>query len=91
MSGTQQQAGGRADTLRQRRRARGPVAEKDAPLRLLPGKTRPMSPQQEQRLIRSLAQLLVEWIEAHPEGLPEGLRARPRSDLDGCSRAKEQP
>jgi hypothetical protein len=50
-----------------------------------------MSPQQEQRLIHSLAQLLVEWIEAHPEGLPEGLRARPRSDLDGCSRAKEQP
>lgn len=74
MSGPQQQA----------------QAGSDAPLRLLPGRTRPMSGEQEQRLVCSLAELLVDWIEAHPGGLPEGLRSAHRSDLDGCSRAKEQ-
>jgi hypothetical protein len=91
MSGTQQQAGGRADTLRQRRRARGPAAEKDAPLRLLPGKTRPMTGEEEQQLVEALAELLVEWVEARPERLPAGLRTGRGCDLDGCSRAKEQP
>jgi hypothetical protein len=63
----------------------------DAPLRLLPGRTRPMSCEQEQQLVGSLAELLVDWIEAHPGGLPEGLRSSRRSDLDGCSRPEEQP
>jgi hypothetical protein len=49
-----------------------------------------MSREQEQRLVVSLGELIVELIEAYPHGL-EGLRTRPRSDLDGCSRAKEQP
>jgi hypothetical protein len=62
----------------------------DAPLRLLPARTRPMSREQEQRLVVSLGELIVELIEADP-GRLEGLRTQPRSDLDGCSRAKEQP
>jgi hypothetical protein len=49
-----------------------------------------MSGEQEQRLVVSLGELIVELIEADPGGLG-GLRTRPRSDLDGCSRAKEQP
>jgi hypothetical protein len=49
-----------------------------------------MSREQEQRLVVSLGELIVELIEANERGL-EGLRTRPRSDLDGCSRAKEQP
>jgi hypothetical protein len=49
-----------------------------------------MSREQEQRLAVSLGELIVELIEADPSGL-EGLRTRPRSDLDGCSRVKEQP
>jgi hypothetical protein len=62
----------------------------DTPLRLLPARTRPMSSEQEQRLVVSLGELIVELIEGDPGGL-DGLRTRPRSDLDGCSRAKEQP
>jgi hypothetical protein len=62
----------------------------DTPLRLLPARTRPMSSEQEQRLVVSLGELIVELIEADPGGL-DGLRTRLRSDLDGCSRAKEQP
>jgi len=49
-----------------------------------------MSSEQEQRLVVSLGELIVELIEADPGGL-DGLRTRSRSDLDGCSRAKEQP
>jgi hypothetical protein len=49
-----------------------------------------MSGEQEQRLVVSLGELIVELIEADPGGL-DGLRTRLRSDLDGCSRAKEQP
>jgi bifunctional ADP-heptose synthase (sugar kinase/adenylyltransferase) len=63
----------------------------DALLRLLTGRTRPMSSEQERQLVSSLAELLVDWIETHPGGLPEGLRSSLRSDLDGCSRPKEQP
>lgn len=74
---------------RRRHRARRDTGA-DAPLRLLPARTRPMSSEQEQRLIVSLGELIVELIEADGHGL-EGLRTRPRSDLDGCSRAKEQP
>jgi hypothetical protein len=74
---------------RRGRRARRDTGT-DAPLRLLPARTRPMSSEQEQRLVVSLGELIVELIEADPGGL-DGLRTRPRSDLDGCSRAKEQP
>jgi hypothetical protein len=49
-----------------------------------------MSREQERRLVVSLGELIVELIEADPGAL-EGLRAGRRSDLDGCSRAKEQP
>jgi hypothetical protein len=73
-----------------RRRPRPAVADRDAPLRLLPARTRPMSREQEQRLVVSLGELIVELIEADPGGL-EGLRAGRGCDLDGCSRAKEQP
>jgi hypothetical protein len=75
---------------RRRRRPRPAVADRDAPLRLLPARTRPMSREQEQRLVVSLGELIVELIEADPGGL-EGLRAGRGCDLDGCSRAKEQP
>jgi hypothetical protein len=74
---------------RRGRRARRDTGA-DATLRLLPARTRPMSSEQEQRLVVSLGELIVELIEADERGL-EGLRTRPRSDLDGCSRAKEQP
>jgi hypothetical protein len=74
---------------RRGRRARRDAGS-DAPLRLLPARTRPMSSEQERRLVVSLGELIVELIEADGRGL-EGLRTRPRSDLDGCSRAKEQP
>jgi hypothetical protein len=74
-----------------RRHARPrPETDRETPLRLLPARTRPMSREQEQRLVVSLGELIVELIEADPRGLG-GLRTRPRSDLDGCSRAKEQP
>jgi hypothetical protein len=62
-----------------------------APIRLLLGRTLPMSREQEQGLVRVLAELLVEWIEARPERLPSSLRTGRGCDLDGCSRVKEQP
>jgi hypothetical protein len=74
---------------RRGRRARRDTGA-DAPLRLLPARKQPMSREQEQRLVVSLGELIVELIEAAPGEL-DGLRTRPRSDLDGCSRAKEQP
>jgi hypothetical protein len=74
---------------RRGRRARRDTGA-DAPLRLMPARTRPMSSEQEQRLVVSLGELIVELIEADPGGL-EGLRASRGCDLDGCSRAKEQP
>ncbi len=100
MSGTQRQpqpAIPNAPTRRRaarsangRRRPRPAVADRDAPLRLLPARTRLMSREQEQRLVVSLGELIVELIEDDPGGL-EGLRAGRGCDLDGCSRAKEQP
>lgn len=74
---------------RRGRRARRDTGA-DEPIRLLPARSRPMGREQEQRLVVSLGELIVELIEADPGGL-DGLRTRPRSDLDGCSRAKEQP
>ncbi len=52
-----------------------------APIRLLPGRTLPMSREQEQGLVRALAELLVEWIEARPERLPSRLRTGRGCDL----------
>jgi hypothetical protein len=74
-----------------RRRRPGPEKGAQAPLTLLPGRTRPMSSEEERQLIEALAELLVEWVEARPERLPKGLRTGRGCDLDGCSRAKEQP
>lgn len=76
--------------IRRRRRIARRDTGTDAPLRLLLARTRPMSREQQQRLVVSLGELIVELIEADPHGL-EGLRTRLRSDLDGCPRAKEQP
>jgi hypothetical protein len=100
MSGPQRQfqaaskdAHGRRRPTRSTRKGRGAPrrdADRDAPLRLLPARMRPMSREQEQQLVVSLGELIVELIEADPSGL-EGLRTGRRSDLDGCSRAKEQP
>jgi hypothetical protein len=100
MSGPQRQpqtastdAHGRSRATRSTRKGRGAPrrdVDREAPLRLLPARTRPMSREQEERLVVSLGELIVELIEADPGGL-EGLRAGRRSDLDGCSRAKEQP
>jgi hypothetical protein len=50
-----------------------------------------MTGEEERQLVEALAELLVEWVEARPERLPAGLRTGRGSDLDGCSRAKEQP
>jgi hypothetical protein len=87
MSGTQRQAQpaipnapGRKRATGRRRRPHPTVADRDAPLRLLPARTRPMSREQEQRLVVSLGELIVELIEADPGGL-EGLRAGRGCDL----------
>jgi hypothetical protein len=75
-----------------RRRQRRPRRDTgaDVPLRLLLARLRPMSRAQEQRLIVSLGELIVEVIEADPGGL-DGLRTRPRSGSRWMPRAKEQP
>jgi len=101
MSGTQRQthdasrdAHGRSSATqgvrKQARRTRRDTGA-DVPLRLLPGETRPMTCEEERQLVEALAELLVEWVEARPERLPAGLRTGRGCDLDGCSRAKEQP
>jgi hypothetical protein len=74
--------------IHRRHRSARPDTGADVPLRLLPARTRPMSREQEQRLVVSLGELIVELIEADPSGLEE-LRAGRGCDLDGCSRAKE--
>jgi hypothetical protein len=101
MSGTQQpihdagrDAQGRSSATQgsRKRRRRGRLdTGADVSLRLLPGKTRPMTGEEERQLVEALAELLVEWVEARPEWLPAGLRTGRGCDLDGCSRAKEQP
>ena len=65
----------------------------DRPLRLLAGHTRPMSGEEERQLVAALAELLADWLAAHPERRPSGLRSTPECDLvdrDG-PRAQEQP
>ncbi len=100
MSGTQRssQAAGRDAHGPRRaiegnpRRGRGGRRDRraDVPLRLLAGSTRPMSGQEQRELVQALAELLVEWVEAHPQPAPKGLKTSGGSDLDGCSRPKEQ-
>ena len=67
MSGTQRpthDTSSDAQGIRRRgRRARRDTGA-DAPLRLLPARTWPMSREQEQRLVVSLGELIVELIEA---------------------------
>jgi hypothetical protein len=58
---------------------------------LLPGTAQPMTREQERQLIDALAELLAEWVEAHPDLLPSGLRSLAASDLDAGPRSKEQP
>jgi hypothetical protein len=64
----------------------------DRSLRLLAGRTRPMSSEEHARLVSVLAELLADWLEAHPERRPGALRFGAECGLveDG-PRAQEQP
>jgi hypothetical protein len=91
MSGTQrpphdagrdaQDYGSATEGIRKRHRHPRRDTGADAPLRLLPGKTRPMTGEEERQLVEALAELLVEWVEARPERLPAGLRTGRGCDL----------
>jgi hypothetical protein len=73
--------------------ATGTAGGEDRPLRLLAGRTRPMSGEEHRRLVSALAELLADWLEAHPERRPSSLRSTSECDLvdrDG-PRAQEQP
>jgi hypothetical protein len=74
------------------RRQRRPACVKaeDRPLRLRAGHTRPMTEAEERELVSALAELLTDWLAAHPDRLPAGLRSRPRSGLVDGTQAKEQ-
>jgi hypothetical protein len=50
-----------------------------------------MNSAEEERLIDALAELLADWLGAHPEKLPAGLRSAPSSGLLDGPRAQEQP
>jgi hypothetical protein len=53
----------------------------DGELRLLPSRYVPMSERKEEQLIDALAELLIEWLELHPDLLPVGPRPSKRSEL----------
>ena len=94
---TQRPTPGRTPGGRERaaKRARGPrrgtaAAVEDRPLRLLPGRTRPMSEDERTRLVGALAELLADWLQAHQERLPSSLRSPANPDLmDPSPRAQE--
>lgn len=48
-------------------------AARERPLRLLAGRTLPMSEDERARLTGALAELLADWLTSHPERLPRGL------------------
>jgi hypothetical protein len=50
-----------------------------------------MTEAEERELVSALAELLTDWLLAHPDRLPAGLRSRPRSGLVDSTQAKEQP
>jgi len=49
-----------------------------------------MTEAEERELVSALAELLTDWLAAHPDRPPAGLRSRPRSDLVDGTQAKEQ-
>jgi hypothetical protein len=67
------------------------AAAGDRPLRLLVGRTRAMSEEEHRRLVGALAELLADWLVAHPERRPGALRSTPGSGLVQGPRAQEQP
>jgi len=73
------------------RRATRTAAVEDRPLRLLVGRTRPMSEPEYGRLVAALAELLADWLGDHPERLPSDLRTAASSDLLDGPDAKEKP
>jgi hypothetical protein len=47
---------------------------------MLPSRFVPMSEHEEEQLIDALAELLIEWLELHPDRLPVGLGRSGRSE-----------
>jgi hypothetical protein len=74
-----------------RRRGACPPAEQARPLRLLAGRSRAMTAQEQQLLVGGLAELLADWLSANPGRLPARLRAAGSPDLMDQPDAKEQP
>jgi hypothetical protein len=50
-----------------------------------------MSTQEQQRLVGALAELLADWLTAHPERLPSNMRAATTPRLLDEPDTKEQP
>jgi len=50
-----------------------------------------MSEAEEQELVDALADLLADWLVAHPDQMPDALRSGRKPDLLEGTRAKEQP
>jgi len=76
-------------TRRQRRPAC--VKVEDRPLRLRAGHTREMTEVEERELVDALADLLADWLVAHPDQMPDALRSGRKPDLLEGNRTEEQP
>ncbi len=85
----QSHAAGIGAARKPRRGCGGPT--QDRPLRLLAGRTRPMSDQERARLVDALAELLTDWLAAHPETLFSVLKSSPACGLVYGPERKEQP
>ena len=68
---------------------KGGKRRNEEPLRLLPARTVPMTPEQEAQLVESLAELLVELVEAGKLQRSE-LRSARGCDLDGSTAKADQ-
>jgi hypothetical protein len=77
-----------AGARKQRRPVCVPAA--DRPLQLLAGHTRPMTEVEEEQLVNALAELLTDWLAAHPDRLPDGLRPGAQCGLVDQTTTKEQ-
>jgi hypothetical protein len=69
----------------------GAAAGDDRPLRLLEGRTRAMNEEERKRLVAALAELLADWLQAHPERRPSSLRSGRECDLVDGPHVEEQP
>jgi hypothetical protein len=49
-----------------------------------------MSERETKQLVNALSELLADWLQAHPEKLPTGLRSAPSSGLLNGLGAEEQ-